>query len=197
MAGAYDAFANGGNRVQPYAIERIRTGLSGRVIWAHPAPVLAPAIGNPALGEMNLMLRQVVASGTGVKAAIPGYDIAGKTGTTSDFRDAWFCGFTGNLTTVVWMGRDDNTPMRGITGGTAPATFWHAFMVRAVHRLPVTAIRAGPAAAAPVAPVSPTPVAPAPGFPTLFGAPQPPALGPAPAPPASSSPADMGFSPPA
>jgi len=159
MAGAYDAFANGGNRVQPYAIERIRTGLTGRVIWTHPAPTLTAAIGNPALGEMNLMLRQVVASGTGVKAAISGFDIAGKTGTTSDFRDAWFCGFTGNLTTVVWMGRDDNSPMRGITGGSAPAEFWKSYMRVVLKRGGVTAIPPGPPAPAPLAPVV-TPIVP-------------------------------------
>ncbi|HLN07883.1 MAG TPA: RNA polymerase sigma factor RpoH, partial [Xanthobacteraceae bacterium] len=134
MAQAYDAFSNGGNRVAAYGIERIRTGLTGRVIWTHPAPVTPPAIGNPALGELNQMLRQVVAAGTGVKAAIPGYDIAGKTGTTSDFKDAWFCGFSGDFTTVVWMGRDDNSPMRGITGGSAPAEFWRSFMRVALKR---------------------------------------------------------------
>jgi penicillin-binding protein 1A len=118
-----------------------------------------------------------------VRAAIPGYDIAGKTGTTSDYQDAWFCGFTGGLTTVVWMGRDDNAPMRGITGGTAPAEFWHSFMVRAVKRLPVTTIPYGPAAPAPLVT---TPVVSMPGAPTP-GAPM--------APPPSA--ADMGFSPPA
>jgi penicillin-binding protein 1A len=144
MASAYDAFSNGGNRVQPYAIERIRTGLTGRLIWTHPAPVTPPSIGNPALGELDQMLRQVVASGTGVKAAIPGYDIAGKTGTTSDFKDAWFCGFSGDFTTVVWMGRDDNSPMRGVTGGSAPAEFWKAFMRVALKRQPLTPIPPGP-----------------------------------------------------
>ena len=165
MAGAYDSFSNGGNRVTPYAIERIRTGLTGRVIWTHPAPVTPPAIGNPALSELNLMLRQVVAAGTGVRAAIPGYDIAGKTGTTSDFKDAWFCGFTGGFTTVVWMGRDDNSPMRGITGGSAPAEFWKSFMRVALKRQPVTSIPVGPPAPMPVTPtpvVSPAPMLPAP-----------------------------------
>jgi len=150
MAQAYDAFSNGGNRVRAWGIEQIHTVASGRQLWRHPAPVTPNVIGNPPLGEMDQMMRAVVASGTGAKAAIAGYDIAGKTGTTSDFRDAWFCGFTGGLTTVVWMGRDDNSPMRGITGGLAPAAFWHGFMRLALKHTPVTSIPAGPPA--PVAP---------------------------------------------
>jgi penicillin-binding protein 1A len=134
MAQAYDAFANGGDRVAVYGIERIRAG--GRVIYQHGPSDLGPAIANPPLGELDRMLRTVAASGTGAHAAIPGYDIAGKTGTTSDFKDAWFCGFTGGLTTVVWMGRDDNTPMQRITGGSAPVQLWRAFMISAMKRLP-------------------------------------------------------------
>ena len=154
MAGAYDSFSNGGNRVQPFGIERIRTGLSHRVIWQHPAPATPNVIANPALSELNLMLRGVIASGTGVRAAIPGYDLAGKTGTTSDYRDAWFCGFTGGITTVVWVGRDDNEPMRGVTGGLAPAEFWKSYMRVALKRTAVTTIPAGPPA--PLPPLIPT-----------------------------------------
>jgi penicillin-binding protein 1A len=165
MAQAYDAFSNGGARVSAYGIERIRTA-AGRLIFAHRGPAPQPAIANPALSEMNQMLRGVITAGTGARAAIPGYDLAGKTGTTSDFRDAWFCGFTGGLTTVVWMGRDDNAPMRGVTGGSAPTQLWRQVMRAALPRLPHGPIPAGAPAPAPLVPVAqplpPPPPEPAP-----------------------------------
>jgi penicillin-binding protein 1A len=146
MAGAYDAFSNGGFKVQPYGIERIRTA-AGRVLYdsaQHPNPH-SQVIGAPALQYMNLMMRQVLVSGTGTRARIGGYDLAGKTGTTSDYRDAWFVGFTGGFVTAVWTGRDDNTPMKKVTGGGVPAALWRAYMVQALPRLNVSAIPGGDA----------------------------------------------------
>jgi penicillin-binding protein 1A len=143
MAQAYDAFANGGNRVTAYGLERIRTA-AGQVLYRRkPAPG-APVIANPPLSEMDGLMRTVIASGTGVRAAVPGYDLAGKTGTTSDYKDAWFCGFTGNFTTVVWMGRDDGSPMVKVTGGGPPTELWRSFMSVALRRLPAQAIPPGP-----------------------------------------------------
>ncbi len=151
MAQAYSTFADGGARTVVYGLERIRA-TNGAVIYQHRQAPSQQVIANPALSDLNRMLRTVIRSGTGVHAALPGYDVAGKTGTTSDYRDAWFCGFTGGLTTVVWMGRDDNTSMARITGGSAPAELWRAFMSQAVRKLPVQPIPAGPP------PVAPTPV---------------------------------------
>ena len=95
------------------------------------------------------MLRQVLASGTGGRAKIAGYDLAGKTGTTSDYRDAWFVGFTGGFVAAVWVGRDDNTPMKRVTGGGAPAEIWRAFMAAALPQLQAQPIPGGtPAPAA-------------------------------------------------
>ena len=151
MAQAYGAFSNGGNRVQAYGIERIRT-VGGQVLYQRKAGSAANVIGNPALSDLNRMLRGVVAAGTGTRAKIPGYDIAGKTGTTSDYKDAWFAGYSGGFTTVVWMGNDSGAPMKRVTGGGAPAELWRGFMVTALKRGPAQAIPYGPPAAAPPPP---------------------------------------------
>ncbi|OYX58118.1 MAG: penicillin-binding protein [Brevundimonas subvibrioides] len=145
MATAYDAFANGGRRVEAYGISRIRTP-QGRVIYQRGARDAASgqAINNPSLYYMNQMLRGVVTSGTARSAAISGRDIAGKTGTTSDYKDAWFVGYTGGFVTAVWVGKDDNTAMRGVTGGAAPAAIWKGFMEAALPRLNVQPIPNGP-----------------------------------------------------
>ena len=149
MAEAYDAFANGGYHVHAYGIERIRTA-SGQVLYDHGVDKPQPqaVIGQPALSEMTEMMRQVVASGTGARAKISGYDLAGKTGTTSDYRDAWFVGFTGGFVTAVWVGRDDDTPMKRVTGGGAPAEIWRAFMAPVLPHIQAQAIPGG----APIAP---------------------------------------------
>ena len=146
MAQAYDAFANGGKRVTAYGISRIRTP-QGRVIYQRASRADGPlqAISNPFLYYQNQMLRGVMTSGTGRSAAIAGRDIAGKTGTTSDYKDAWFVGYTGGFVTAVWVGKDDNSPMRGVTGGSSPAAIWRGFMEAALPRLNAPAIPNGPA----------------------------------------------------
>ena len=143
MAQAYDAFANGGKKVEAYGISRIRTP-SGRVIYSHGTGENGQAINNPPLYYMNQMLRGVVTGGSGRSAAIPGRDLAGKTGTTSDYKDAWFVGYTGGFVTAVWVGKDDNTAMRGVTGGSSPAAIWKGFMEAALPRLDAPAIPNGP-----------------------------------------------------
>ena len=146
MAQAFDAFANGGKRVRAYGISRIRTP-QGRLIYQRAARSEGPvqAISNPFLYYQNQMLRGVMTSGTGRSAAIAGRDVAGKTGTTSDYKDAWFVGYTGGFVTAVWVGKDDNSPMRGVTGGSSPAAIWRGFMEAALPRLNAPAIPNGPA----------------------------------------------------
>ena len=144
MATAYDAFANGGRRVEAYGISRIRTP-QGRVIYQRASGQSGQAINNPPLYYMNQMLRGVMTSGTGRSAAIAGRDLAGKTGTTSDYKDAWFVGYTGGFVTAVWVGKDDNTAMRGVTGGSSPAAIWKGFMEAALPRLNAPRIPDGPA----------------------------------------------------
>ncbi len=144
MAQAYAPFANGGVFAKGYGIERVRTA-TGQVLYDHgvdrsPRQVV---IGQPALAYMISMMRGVVQTGTGTRANVPGYDLAGKTGTTSDYRDAWFIGYTGGFVTAVWVGKDDNKPMNRVTGGAAPAGIWRDYMTAALPRLKVRPIPGG------------------------------------------------------
>jgi penicillin-binding protein 1A len=148
MAQAYDTFGNGGYRIAAYGIERIRT-TGGQVLFQHKPQLATLAVLNPALDEMQQMMRAVMISGTGTHARVAGYDMGGKTGTTSDYKDAWFCGYTGGITTVVWTGRDDAKPMARITGATAPSEIWRSYMAQALKRLPNGPIPPGPPAPLP------------------------------------------------
>ena len=148
MAQAYIPFSNGGFRATVHGVIRIRTA-TGKVMYQYRDPGedggRVRVVNNPALSNMNLMMRGVMARGSGSGANIAGYDIGGKTGTTSDYRDAWFDGFTGGFVTIVWVGRDDNTPMKGkVTGAGTPAAIWKTYMTSALKRIQVSAIPEGP-----------------------------------------------------
>jgi penicillin-binding protein 1A len=146
MAQAYAPFSNGGVFAKGYGIERIRTA-TGRVLYDHnvAGDPRRAVIGQPALSYMIRMMRQVIVSGTGTRANVKGYDLAGKTGTTSDYKDAWFIGYTGGFVTAVWVGKDDNTSMRKVTGGGPPAAIWHAYMAQALPRRKTEPIPGGDA----------------------------------------------------
>ena len=129
QATAYSAFANGGKRVTPYAALEIFNS-RGELIYSHDRDGVKPqqVIDPRYINELVSMMTQVVEQGTGRRAQLDGIKVAGKTGTTNDYKDAWFCGYTGNFVGVVWYGNDDDQPMERMTGGTLPAATWHDIM---------------------------------------------------------------------
>ncbi len=139
MTGAYAHLANNGVIVRPYGILRIETKVSGDILYRRQSLESAVVLRPDVIGRMNEMLMGVVNNGTGGAARI-GRPVAGKTGTTSDYRDAWFIGFTPELVTGVWVGNDDNTAMKKVTGGMLPARIWHDFMQPALAGDPVSDI---------------------------------------------------------
>ncbi len=134
MVGAYAVLANGGRSVHPYAVERI-AGKDGRVIYQRIALNPGPPMFDPrALEELDSMLQTVIREGTGRGASLgEGIHAAGKTGTSQEFRDAWFIGYTACCVAGVWIGNDDNTPMKKVTGGSIPARVWHDVMQAALQ----------------------------------------------------------------
>lgn len=130
LTGAYTPFSNGGFSIPPYVVSRVR-GIDGKVLYQRPAET-APRIVDPTMvGMMNGMMADTLARGTARKAHIDGWDAAGKTGTSNDFRDAWFIGYTAHMTTGVWLGNDDSKPTKRVTGGGLPAEIWNGFMAAA------------------------------------------------------------------
>jgi penicillin-binding protein 1A len=133
LVGAYAPFANGGQGATPHVVVKIRTVEGNKVLYARQADQLGQAIEPRHVAMMNTMMQETLISGTARKAEIPGWPAAGKTGTSQDFRDAWFIGYTANLVTGVWLGNDDNSPTKKATGGGLPVEVWTRFM-RSAHQ---------------------------------------------------------------
>ena len=131
LVGAFAAFANGGTGVIPYVIAEVK-GPGGKVLYRRRDGGLGRVVGPAAVGMMNAMMRETLLTGTARKAEIPGWEAAGKTGTSQDFRDAWFVGYTSTLVAGVWLGNDDGTPTKKVSGGSLPVEVWHRFMKTAL-----------------------------------------------------------------
>jgi penicillin-binding protein 1A len=143
LIGAYATFANGGYAVIPHVIERV-TGAKGKSLYVRNQQPLGRVVEARHVGMMNAMMQETLSIGTAHKAVLPGWPAAGKTGTSQDFRDAWFIGYTANLVTGVWLGNDDNSPMKKVTGGGLPVDIWSRFMRDAHQGVPVASLPSAP-----------------------------------------------------
>ncbi len=130
MTGAYAGLLNGGSAVQPYGLIDLTLQGEEATLMGQTGGIRERVIREEAARQLTWMMWRVVEDGTGQRARIPGWQIAGKTGTTQGARDAWFIGFSADYVTGVWMGYDDNTPLTGVTGGGLPADIWRETMTR-------------------------------------------------------------------
>jgi membrane peptidoglycan carboxypeptidase len=132
---AYAAIANGGYRVYPYFVTEVDDS-QGHLLYKRETPAPKRVIAGHVDRDLVAMLYGVIQEGTGRSAMLPGHEAAGKTGTTQDYHDAWFVGFTTDYVCSVWLGNDDSSPMRNVTGGTLPASLWKSVMTYAEKDLP-------------------------------------------------------------
>jgi penicillin-binding protein 1A len=129
LTAAYVPLSNGGYRPEVHLVRRV-TAADGEVLYQRPEGRAPRVVSAEVVGMMNAMMAQTISDGTARKAAF-GWPAAGKTGTSQNSRDAWFVGYTAELTTGVWFGNDDGKPMKNVTGGALPTMAWHAFMAAA------------------------------------------------------------------
>jgi penicillin-binding protein 1A len=139
---AYVPFANGGIGVQPHIITKVRTA-DGKLLYARKGSSNGRVIDPTYVAMMNSMLEQTLVIGTGKKADLPGWQAAGKTGTSQDYRDAWFVGYTSQLVTGVWLGNDDSSPTKKASGANLPVEIWSRYMRDALKTMPVAGLPTG------------------------------------------------------
>jgi penicillin-binding protein 1A len=139
LVSAYATFANGGLAVSPHIVERIR-GADGKTLYGRAQQQLGRIVDARYVGMMNAMLHETLVSGTARAANLPGWQAAGKTGTSQDFRDAWFIGYTSRLVAGIWLGNDDNSPTKRAVGGGVPVEIWSRFMRAALAGTAPTAL---------------------------------------------------------
>ena len=202
LVNAYAPFANGGVGVQPHIIVKVRRA-NGKQLYQRKGSSFGRVIEPQYVGMMNAMLQETLLTGTARKAELPGWQAAGKTGTSQDYRDAWFVGYTSQLVAGVWLGNDDSSPTKRASGANLPVDIWSRFMREALRNTPPAPLPGGPPSqtpppippaeiAAPAAPSVPVPaplVAPPPA--PVAAAPIPvarPASTPAPAPQVQAQP---------
>ncbi|MEP4198491.1 MAG: PBP1A family penicillin-binding protein [Aliishimia sp.] len=137
MTGAYAGILNGGSSVTPYGLIELRMAGDDEALMQAQGGIRERVIQEDAARKLVWMMESVVSSGTGKRAKIDGWQVAGKTGTTQAARDAWFIGFTADYVAGVWMGYDDNTPLTGVTGSGLPAEIWHEVMAGVHEGVPV------------------------------------------------------------
>lgn len=164
LTAAYATLSNGGAAVEPYGISMIRD-TKGKILYQRQRHATTQLLRGDVVANMNTLLQGVVQYGTG-QAAMIDRPSAGKTGTSSDHRDAWFMGYTADLAAGVWVGNDDNSPMQRVTGGMLPARIWHDIMLSANQGYSIRALPSG--AYAPTATPGPNGAAPQPDQGGLF-----------------------------
>ena len=144
LTSAYASFANGGFAVTPYFVTQVDGAGGTQTYYRRTAPPPRRIIDAVVNRDMLAMLWNVVVFGTGASARLPDREAGGKTGTTQDSHDAWFIGFTTDYVAGVWVGNDDSSPTRGVTGGTVPAAIWKEAMLAAEKGLPARGLDRSP-----------------------------------------------------
>ena len=142
LVNAYAPFANGGIGVQPHIIVRVRRA-DGQMLYQRKGSSYGRVIEPQYVAMMNAMLQETLLTGTAKKAELPGWQAAGKTGTSQDYRDAWFVAYTSQLVAGVWLGNDDSSPTKRASGANLPVDIWSRFMREALRNVPPAPLPGG------------------------------------------------------